>query len=858
MSESITVAPAGRDDFLNVAGVDLDPFQQQALDALDRGRSVLVAAPTGAGKTLVADYAVHLALAAGAKAFYTTPLKALSNQKFRDLGRRFGEERVGLLTGDRAVRPRAPVVVMTTEVLRAMQYDRSPLLDGLAAVVLDEFHYLQDPERGPAWEEVVMHLPDGVRLICLSATMGDAALVGEWLTAVHGPTDVIESAARPVPLDYLYAVGHLDTRAPVVLPVFVDGQPNATAELFDGVRRREQPGVLRERSRRRPCPPDRDAVVNMLAGGGLLPAIWFVLSRDGCDAAVRDLAGTGERFTSEAERHRLDAMAAAAVAGIPRRDQHVLGCSDWTAALGAGIAAHHGGLLPAQREVVEHAAAEGLVKVVFATETLALGVNLPARTVVVDRLVRADGGGGLLSGADFAQLAGRAGRRGLDASGTVVVPWSAEVPFQRVVALAGGQIPTIESKFRLTPTMAANLHHRHGAGAAAALRRSLLQHLRDRDVVVVAADRAARRQDLDEARESAVVEDATDDDGNADWRATIATGLRSLNAGDVFVDPGRPARSRLVVVAPPRVRRGVVTVDALGGDARRVVITERDVRQPPEVVATLAVETIGGSGRGVARRLAAAVAALPEVAVESRGSPPERRVARAAIVPRLEAIVAGLDERLAVLETGLTYELEVEVELLERLGHLRGGELTPSGHQLRRLFHPHALVVIDALTRDCLAGLDAAPLAGAVASLTAGRRDVRPAVRLPGPVAVRVAELESGAARIERETASLGLPPPPLVDAASAGAVFAWAAGAELGDLVRATGASPGDLVRHVRQTADLLREIRAVAAPPVAAVAEAAMAVLLRGSAAGAPAPDPATGVPATAGRGRRGAPAT
>ncbi len=215
----------------------LDPFQQRAAAAIDRGESVLVAAPTGAGKTLVADHAIDRALRSGRKAFYTTPLKALSNQKFRDLGARLGPHSVGLFTGDRAVRAHAPVVVMTTEVLRALLYDRGPILDGLAAVVLDEFHYVQDPDRGPVWEEVVVHAPPDVALVALSATLPDLDDLHRWIESTHGPTALVVEERRPVTLQFLYAVGNLQGSPPLVLPMFLEVRINPMAELHDGVRK---------------------------------------------------------------------------------------------------------------------------------------------------------------------------------------------------------------------------------------------------------------------------------------------------------------------------------------------------------------------------------------------------------------------------------------------------------------------------------------------------------------------------------------------------------------------------------------------------------------------------------------------
>src|SRR5579872_5911497 len=222
----------GRAEWVASLGFELDDFQVRALDAIDGGRSVLVAAPTGSGKTVVGEYAVDRALEGGGKAFYTTPLKALSNQKFGDLVRRYGSERVGLLTGDNAINGDAPVVVMTTEVLRNMIYARSPALDGLRYVVLDEVHYLENAWRGPVWEEVIIHTPADVDLVCLSATVSNAEEFADWLQTVRGIAEAVIEERRPVELTHLYLLGVKGSEDLLLLPTFVDGRPNPEASAL--------------------------------------------------------------------------------------------------------------------------------------------------------------------------------------------------------------------------------------------------------------------------------------------------------------------------------------------------------------------------------------------------------------------------------------------------------------------------------------------------------------------------------------------------------------------------------------------------------------------------------------------------
>src|SRR5437588_3542621 len=369
-----------RQEFADTYGFELDGFQERALDALDSGRSVLVAAPTGSGKTLVAEYAVAKALDDGAKAFYTTPIKALSNQKFGDLVRRHGPANVGLLTGDNAVNGNAPVVVMTTEVLRNMIYAGSPALEGLRYVVLDEVHYLQDPYRGPVWEEVIIHAPPTVDLVCLSATVSNAEEFADWIETVRGDTTAVIEERRPVELQNLYLVADRDSDELHLLRTFVDGRPNAEAARLDPSSARSPRNRGRPRSRL--STPRRVDVVERLERERMLPAIYFIFSRQACDDAARQCLDAGVRLTTDEERAQIRTIVEAKVETLSDDDLDVLGYGRWLAGLEAGVAAHHAGMVPPFKEAVEACFAVGLVKIVFATETLALGINMPARSVV--------------------------------------------------------------------------------------------------------------------------------------------------------------------------------------------------------------------------------------------------------------------------------------------------------------------------------------------------------------------------------------------------------------------------------------------------------------------------------------------
>lgn len=441
-----------RGRFESTLDFPLDPFQKRSLDALDAGESVLVAAPTGSGKTLVAEYAAARALETGQKAFYTTPIKALSNQKFAEFSRRYGEHRVGLLTGDISHQPRAPIVVMTTEVLRNMLFTRSRLLENLGVVVLDEVHYLQDPYRGSVWEEVLVLTPKDVRFVSLSATVSNARDFGAWLRSVRGPTRVVVERHRPVVLHHHYAVAERGRDDLHVIPLLQDGSPHPAGVALD--RRRRNP-------RHRYRIPRRTDVVQYLAEADMLPAITFIFSRAACDDATRQCLEEGIRLTTPSERSRIRALTEASVERLEDADLATLGYGPWLAALEAGVAPHHAGMVPAFRQAVEQCFSEGLLKVVFATETLALGINMPARTVVVERFAKFRGSEtSALTSGEYQQLTGRAGRRGIDVVGHAFVLWSPATPFELVARTATAPPPDLVSSFAPTYNLAVNLVRR--------------------------------------------------------------------------------------------------------------------------------------------------------------------------------------------------------------------------------------------------------------------------------------------------------------------------------------------------------------------------------------------------------------
>ena len=566
----------------------------RACQALETGDGVLVAAPTGAGKTVVGEFAVHLALAEGRKCFYTTPIKALSNQKYADLVRRHGADAVGLLTGDNTVNGEAQVVVMTTEVLRNMLYAGSPTLRGLGYVVMDEVHYLSDRFRGAVWEEVIIHLDESVRLVSLSATVSNAEEFGDWLVTVRGNTVVIVEEHRPVPLWQHVMAGHrlydlfVDDAHKTVNPELVR---LARDEMRWGRVGDRRPGRGGQRPHR-VYVPSRVEVVERLDAEGLLPAITFIFSRAGCDAAVAQCMRAGMRLLGPAERDEVRSYVAARCADIPDEDLAVLGYHEWLEGLERGVAAHHAGMLPTFKEVVEHLFVNGLVKAVFATETLALGINMPARSVVLEKLSKWNGEAHAdITPGEFTQLTGRAGRRGIDVEGHAVVLWQPGLDPTALAGLASTRTYPLRSSFRPSYNMAVNLVGQVGRERAREmLESSFAQFQADRAVVGIA--RQVRRNEEALAGYAEAMQchlgdfpdyfrlrlaiKAREADisrrGKANSKAAAVSSLEQLRPGDVIrVPSGR--RAGLAVVLDPGRAVG------LDGPRPTVLTADRQVRK---------------------------------------------------------------------------------------------------------------------------------------------------------------------------------------------------------------------------------------------------------------------------------------
>jgi ATP-dependent RNA helicase HelY len=863
-----------------------DDFQLRACEALEAGHGVLVAAPTGAGKTLVGEFAVHLALQSGGKCFYTTPIKALSNQKFHDLVERHGAGSVGLLTGDNSINGEAPVVVMTTEVLRNMLYAGSSTLAGLSSVVMDEVHYLADRFRGAVWEEVILHLPDDVRLVSLSATVSNAEEFGEWLQEVRGDTTVIVEEHRPVPLwqsvlvrDRLYDL-FIDDAQQEVNPELSRLAAQEARFARVGTDRRPQRGGRRPRPFDGPRRPD---VVERLDHDGLLPAIVFVFSRAGCDGAVRQCLRAGLRLTEADQRDTIRHTVERRTASIPSDDLSVLGYHEFLDGLLHGFAAHHAGMLPMFKETVEELFVSGLVQVVFATETLALGINMPARSVVLESLVKWNGEAHVdLTPGEYTQLTGRAGRRGIDVEGHGVVLWTTGFDPRHVAGLASTRTYPLRSSFRPSYNMAVNLVGAIGRPASRELlESSFAQFQADRAVVGLSrqirrnvealagyqesmtchlgdfAEYAGLRRSLSE-RESSLAKDRA-----GQRRAAAASSFETLRIGDVIRMPsGR--RSQLAVVVDPDA--------TVGGTPRTLVVTAD--RQLKRLVASdfaAAIDRVGqvrlprnfNARSPQARRdLVSSLRALDLPAQAAR--PPKSRSAAAddAEISRLRAAIRqhpchgcadrehharwaerhdrlqrdndALERRVKGRTGTLSRTFDAVCTVLTSLGYLSGDEVTPAGRALSRLYGESDLLVAESLRDAAWDDLDAAELAAVVSAVVyESRRDDDPAPRLPpGRCRDALAALARRWDTLRAVETDAGLSFLRSPEPGFAWLAWRWAKGHPLDAVLRDSPLAPGDFVRWTKQLIDLLGQIvdAAEEGAVVATTARSAITSLRRG----------------------------
>jgi ATP-dependent RNA helicase HelY len=775
---------------------DLDEFQIASCASLEAGKSVLVAAPTGAGKTVVAEFAVYLAMQSTRdKVFYTAPMKALSNQKFQELTAEYGADQVGLLTGDTNINASARIVVMTTEVLRNMLYASSSLLDNLAYVIMDEVHYLADRFRGAVWEEVIIHLPQTVRMIALSATVSNAEEFGDWLQAVRGDTDVIVSEERPVPLEQ-----HVLTRTKMidlfdttgvaatnrVNPELLAMTRTGSGSRSPNSRSRRDSGKFNGRGgggRGESARMDRPEFVALLDSKNLLPAIFFVFSRVGCDAAVRQVLRAGVRLTQAHERDEIRAIVEERCRTLRDEDLGVLGYFEWLDGLERGVAAHHAGMLPAFKEVVEELFRLKLVRLVFATETLALGINMPARTVVLEKLEKFNGEARVpITPGEYTQLTGRAGRRGIDVEGHSVIQWADGLDPHAVASLASRRTYPLVSSFKPTYNMAVNLIDQFGrAHARDVLESSFAQFQADRAVVDIARKVRSQQESLDGYAKS-----------------------MTCHLGDFGEYIG--IRRELTDLE----RKASVRADAQSrGDhdrrQKQIAALRRQLKQHP---------CHACNEREAHARWAERWWKLKKDNDRLRSDIRTRTGAVAKVFDRVTDVLLSLD----YLSTAEDGEITVTVH----------------GRTLKRIYGERDLLVAESLRRGLWNNLDPASLAAMAAALVyEPRRDEGPPDERNLPRgAFREAfdattTLWANLDDLERDNRLPGTQP---LGTGLIQAMYRWAQGASLDQALTIADLAAGDFVRLSKQTIDLLDQLSVVADAPVGANARKALDAVRRG----------------------------
>lgn len=870
--ENRRLTSSGLDEYFGELSFDPDPFQSQALTSVALNQSVLVCAPTGAGKTVVGEGAVYLALRQGERAFYTTPIKALSNQKYREFCERFGKDEVGLLTGDTSINPQASVVVMTTEVLRNMIYAETDLSE-LRVVVLDEIHYLADRVRGPVWEEVLIQLPEAIQIVALSATVSNSAEFGEWIAEVRGSCDVVVDLQRPVPLYQhmlvgknlfsLYAGGDQDTPGALT-------PPRLNPDLLRAVREKDRlhPDSSRRSNnsgRSAPKRVNRQRVLETLERAKLLPAIVFIFSRAGCDDAVRAAIESGVMLTNADQQRRIRREIEDTLLAIPVADHGILGLAEWQTGLERGIAAHHAGLLPLLKETVERLFSQGLVKLVYATETLALGINMPARTVVLESLEKWNGSEHVrLTPGEYTQLTGRAGRRGIDVEGHAVVLHRGVVAPEEVAQLASRHSYPLRSAFYPGYNMVVNLlHHSSIPAARQVLEASFAQFQADNSVVQLASrlrraenqlkslDKTIScsrgdapeyfqlREDLTQAQKRLSQEVRT---GNVDIATRI---FQQLRPGQVIAyRRGRRWYNGVVLIGLDR-GWSIPAIKVLGEDAKVFSIAPHEVVRGPEVIGQIRLP--GGGARRPRDRQAVAkqLRAIGKSAKGlSRPAAPPNPQAR-----KLESRIAELERRIrdhpvhscpdrdrhaqsghewvrARREAGriatqinsrtstIAQEFDRVCQVLERLRYLRDGKITERGRQLRRIFGERDLLVAECVCSGLLMDMESAELAAIASALVYEPRGEGNgiAIDLPTPkLGDAWTHVQRAHQQIAREEARASIdrtavPAPDLI-----GVTYRWAAGATLSSVLSDSEMTGGDFVRWMRQTIDLLEQLRRV-----------------------------------------------
>ena len=741
---------------------ELDPFQIEACHALENGKGVLVAAPTGAGKTIIGEFAVDLVINSGGKCFYTTPIKALSNQKVTELCAKYGESKIGLLTGDTSINSEAQIVIMTTEVLRNMIYSNSKTIDDLKYVVMDEVHYLADKFRGAVWEEILIHLSDAVQIISLSATVSNAEEFGEWLQTVRGETEVIVSEIRPVPLYQHVLFGNR------LLDLFGENQklnPELTRLERDSYR--QVRGNWRDKPKG-PKPLMRSEVIEKLDREGLLPAITFIFSRNNCDAAVRQCLAAGIKLTNTDERKIIRSVIAKNMKNLAEEDLVVLGYYEWADALERGIAAHHAGLLPAFKVTVEELFQQGLVKAVFATETLALGINMPARTVVLEKLSKWNGEGHVaISPGEYTQLTGRAGRRGIDIEGNAVILWNNDLDSTSVGGLASTRTYPLKSSFKPTYNMSINLISQFGSSRArTSLESSLAQFQADKAVVGL-----AKQIRKNEGARDDLFNQSKCDQGDFVEYSSMRAAIKKLET-----------------------------------DSKR---SKRKRHEIEEEIGSIRKRMKNHACHGCPDR-------------ENHSRIAER-------AQRLQREIDGLQERINSRTNVIAKRFDRIKLILDKFGYINNDAIAQSGKMLAKIYGETDLLIAESIQAGVFNQLSPADLVAVISSCIYESRNEEAAKVPRGEVQNALAIISKIYGKIHEAESDLNLEPMRAPDFGFCWASHKWASGHSLTSILKGSDLTVGDFVRSMKQIIDLLRQLRA-AAPDLQVVIDQALAKIDRG----------------------------
>ena len=820
----------------------LDKFQLDAIASINDGLNVLVAAPTGSGKTVVAEYAVARAHRAGLRSFYTAPIKALSNQKFVELSTFYGESQVGLLTGDNSINPNAPIVVMTTEVLRNMIYARSQALDSLGVVVLDEVHFLQDAYRGPVWEEVIIHLEPTVQLVCLSATVSNATELCDWLTTVRGPTTPIVETKRPIELTNHYLVGDKASNTVRTFDVLVDGRANPEVIRFEQSKSNAPVRHAgRQNSRQYGAPqrlfaPQRSDIIKELSAADLLPAIFFIFSRNQCDEAAKSCLKMGISLTTPAEKKEIVAIAHERLTGFSDDDLAALEFTQFVKQLEAGIGSHHAGIVPTFKEIVETCFARGLVKVVFATETLAVGINMPARAVVLDKITKFNGENHqMLKPSDFAQLTGRAGRRGLDDIGHALVVWSPFVTFEQVATLVASRSFVLNSAFRPTYNMAANLiRSTSQVQARHLLNLSFAQFQSGKDVVEIQARIQRRSKERDRLMLQAEspfgdIEEYRLRKSSKAQPSEIDQSLSELRPGDV-IEAGSISHVERMVVLTVAQRGDGTKITALSRSRSVQTFSVRDFVQPVTTLGYVKLPSPFSPNnqkflKEASSRLATAKikqaskmkhAAKSQQADHPVSSDPDLkfRLIAAESAERIDRELEQLEKRVSNSTQSVSNKFDELVKLLTEWGFVDEWTLTQRGQMLSHIFHESDLLIANCVSEGIFEGLSASNMAAMASVFVFQARGGEESVATHFPnneLKVRWKSAAKLSQKLATAETNHGLVVHRGPEAGFMGAALDWASGTPLVDVLEEDELTAGDFVRTIKQLIDLLRQLSIV-----------------------------------------------